>query len=134
MKGALCQRKDVVPDGSGLDVRIANELVERARRDGLSLTGEGGLLTQLTRTVLQAALDAEMAEHLGYDKGGAPEGGAVGNHRNGSSSKTVTTELGSIRLDVPRDRVGTFEPEIVALEPQKTSRGDADEATKRREK
>src|SRR5690606_33180481 len=58
----------VEPDG-GLDVRIARELVEQARADGVSLVGAGGLLQQVTRTVLQTALEAEMAEHLGYERG-----------------------------------------------------------------
>jgi putative transposase len=99
--------------GQGLDVRIANELIEEARRSGISLVGEGGLLAGITKTVLQTALDAEMAEHLGYDKGEAPDGGAGGNHRNGTSAKTVKTEVGDVRIEVPRDRVGSFEPQIV---------------------
>lgn len=53
----------------GLDVRIAQELIEKARADGVSLVGEGGLLQQVTRTVLQSALEAEMADHLGYERG-----------------------------------------------------------------
>lgn len=98
--------------GAGLDVRIASELVERARVEGVSLVGPGGLLAQVTRTVLQAALEAEMADHLGYERGEMPPPGS-GNHRNGSSPKTVRTEVGDVRLDVPRDRDGSFEPAIV---------------------
>ena len=98
--------------GVGLDVQIANELIEKARQQGVSLVGEGGLLAGITKTVLQTALDAEMSEHLGYDKGEAP-GLAEGNCRNGSSSKTVNTEIGPIRIDVPRDRAGQFQPRIV---------------------
>jgi putative transposase len=97
---------------AGLDVRIASELIERAKAEGVSLVGPGGLLSQVTRTVLQAALEAEMADHLGYDRGDAPPPGS-GNHRNGSSAKTVRTEVGDVRLDVPRDRNGSFEPTIV---------------------
>jgi putative transposase len=97
--------------GVGLDVQIANELMEKARQQGVSLVGEGGLLAGITKTVLQTALDTEMSEHLGYDKGEAPEG--VANHRNGTSRKTVNTEVGPIRIDVPRDRAGTFQPQIV---------------------
>jgi transposase-like protein len=98
--------------GAGLDVRIAAELLERARVEGVSLVGPGGLLQQVTRTVLQTALEAEMADHLGYERGEAPPPGA-GNHRNGSSPKTVRTEVGDVRLDVPRDRQGSFAPVIV---------------------
>ncbi len=96
----------------GLDVQIAHDLMEKARQQGVSLVGEGGLLAGITKTVLQTALDTEMAEHLGYDKGEAP-GLADGNCRNGSSPKTVNTEVGSIRINVPRDRAGTFAPQIV---------------------
>jgi putative transposase len=98
--------------GAGLDVRIAQELIERARAEGVSLVGPGGLLGQITRSVLQTALDAEMAEHLGYEKGD-PAGRGQGNHRNGSSPKTVHTEVGPVQVQVPRDRAGGFEPKIV---------------------
>jgi transposase-like protein len=57
-------------------------------------------------------LEAEMADHLGYERGETPPPGS-GNHRNGSSPKTVRTEVGDVRLDVPRDRHGSFEPAIV---------------------
>lgn len=104
-------------DGSrGLDVRIAQELIDQARAAGVSLVGPGGLLSQVTRTVLQSALEAEMTEHLGYEKGdsvGRRSGGGRGNHRNGSSPKTVQTEVGPVQLQVPRDRAGGFEPQIV---------------------
>lgn len=96
----------------GLDVKIAAELLERARAEGVSLVGSGGLLQQVTRAVLQAALEAEMADHLGYERGETPPAGSS-NERNGSSGKTVRTEIGEVRLDVPRDRAGTFEPRIV---------------------
>jgi putative transposase len=100
--------------GSGdLDVQLAHELVERAREQGVSLVGPDGLLAGVTRTVLQTALDAEMTEHLGYEKG-IPAGRGAGNHRNGSSSKTVQTEVGQVPIEVPRDRAGSFEPQIVA--------------------
>lgn len=95
-----------------LEVRIAAELLERAKAEGVSLVGQGGLLSGVTRQVLQAALGAEMAEHLGYERG---EGGArTGlNMRNGTSPKTVRTEVGDIDLKVPRDRDASFEPLIV---------------------
>ena len=99
-------------ESEGLEVRVARELLERAKAEGVSLVGPGGLLAGVTKTVLQAALDAEMADHLGYEKGERPAFPA-GNHRNGTSPKTVLTEVGAIPLEVPRDRNGKFEPAIV---------------------
>ena len=91
----------------------AVELVRRAREQGLSLTGPDGLLKQLTKTVLETALNEEITEHLGYEKHD-PAGTGSGNVRNGSRAKTVLTEAtGQVEIDVPRDRAGTFEPQIV---------------------
>jgi putative transposase len=93
--------------------QVAEELVRRAREQGLSLTGPDGLLKQLTKTVLETALNQEMTEHLGHDKH-APPGNETGNVRNGVRSKTVLTEAtGQVGIDVPRDRAGTFERQIV---------------------
>src|SRR6478752_7758560 len=93
--------------------RAAEEMVARAREQGLSLTGPDGLLKQLTKTVLETALNQEMTEHLGHDKHGPP-GNETGNVRNGIRSKTVLTEgSGQVGIEVPRDRAGTFEPQIV---------------------
>jgi transposase-like protein len=84
-----------------------------ADEQGLSLTGPDGLLKQLTKTVLETALNEELTEHLGYDKHG-PSGSPDGNVRNGSRPKTVLTEnSGHVQIDVPRDRAGTFAPRIV---------------------
>ena len=94
------------------EAKAAEELVRRAWEQGLSLTGPDGLLKQLTKTVLETALEVEMEDHLGYPKH-APEGRDRGNSRNGSRSKTVLTEVGEVELDVPRDRDGSFEPRIV---------------------
>jgi putative transposase len=92
----------------------AAELVRMAKEQGLSLTGPDGLLKQLTKTVLETALNEEMTEHLGYEKHGQPVEGGSGNIRNGSRAKTVLTEAtGHVDIDVPRDRAGTFEPQIV---------------------
>jgi transposase-like protein len=108
--------KDVAPaavsEFSGLDVKIAEELLERARRDGVSLTGPGGLLTQITKTVLETALTAELDEHLGYARGDVASKSGT-NERNGSSPKTVHTDIGDVRIDVPRDRDSSFVPRIV---------------------
>ena len=93
--------------------RAATELVRLAKEQGLSLTGPDGLLKQLTKTVLETALNEELTEHLGYEKRG-PGGAGSGNVRNGTRSKTVLTEAtGHVEIDVPRDRAGTFEPQIV---------------------
>lgn len=92
--------------------QLAQDLVSSASDRGIALTGEGGLLTALTKQVLQSALEAEMVHHLGYDKHN-PSGRGSGNSRNGTTPKTVTTEIGQLSVDVPRDRQGTFEPQIV---------------------
>jgi transposase-like protein len=95
------------------DKQLAEELVERAQRDGVELVGPGGLLAGLTKSVLEASLEAEMSEHLGYDKHD-PAGREKGsNSRNGTRSKEVLTEVGPVEIDVPRDRDGSFEPQIV---------------------
>src|SRR5581483_3426776 len=95
-----------------VDEALAQELVERARSEGVELVGPGGLLSGLTKTVLETALEAELDEHLGYPKH-AVEGRNRGNSRNGTRSKTVLTEVGEVELEVPRDRDGSFEPKIV---------------------
>jgi transposase-like protein len=93
--------------------QAAVELVRLAKEQGLSLTGPDGLLKQLTKTVLETALNEEMTEHLGYEKHDPPGAGG-GNIRNGSRSKTVLTEAsGQVEIEVPRDRAGSFEPQIV---------------------
>ena len=89
------------------------ELVRQARERGLSLTGPDGLLKQLTKTVVETALDEEMTEHLGYEKHD-PAGAGSGNIRNGTRAKSVLTEAtGQVDIEVPRDRASTFEPQIV---------------------
>ena len=98
--------------GAAAEETLAQELVERARSEGVELVGPGGLLTDLTKTVLETALEAEMEEHLGYPKH-AVEGRDKGNSRNGVRSKTVLTEVGEVEIEVPRDRDGSFDPKIV---------------------
>jgi putative transposase len=91
--------------------QAAVELVRLAKEQGLSLTGPDGLLKQFTKTVVETALSEEMTEHLGHEKHGQP---LADNVRNGTRSKTVLTEAsGQVEIDVPRDRAGTFEPQIV---------------------
>ena len=92
--------------------QLAQELVDAARAEGVELVGPGGLLTGLTKTVLETALEAELSEHLGYDKHEV-EGRDGGNSRNGTRTKTVLTEIGPVQIEVPRDRDASFEPVIV---------------------
>jgi len=107
-----------VPDDDRPDVAgaapdlsaLAEQLVAASRRQGVDLTGPGGLLTGLTKQVLETALDVELADHLGHDRG---ERSGSGNVRNGSSAKTVRTDVGEVRLSVPRDRAGSFSPVVV---------------------
>ncbi|MGN6609941.1 MAG: IS256 family transposase [Jatrophihabitans sp.] len=95
------------------EAQAAAELVRLAKEQGLSLTGPDGLLKQLTKTVLETSLNEEMTEHLGYEKHD-PAGAGTGNIRNGTRAKTVLTEAsGHVEIEVPRDRAGTFEPQIV---------------------
>ncbi|MBE7187796.1 IS256 family transposase [Jatrophihabitans endophyticus] len=100
-------------DEQSAEQQAAVELVRLAKEQGLSLTGPDGLLKQLTKTVLETSLNEEMTEHLGYEKHD-PAGAGTSNIRNGTRSKTVLTEhSGPVEIDVPRDRQGTFEPQIV---------------------
>src|SRR5512142_412860 len=92
----------------------AAAMVAGARARGLELTGPGGLLKLFTKNVLETALNEEITEHLGYDKNRAEPGRESVNVRNGSRTKTVISDaVGEVRIDVPRDREGTFEPRIV---------------------
>lgn len=95
-----------------VDDQLIEELVGRAQAEGLQLTGEGGLLQQLAKRLLESALEGEITDHLGYDKHD-PAGKNGGNSRNGKRSKTVLTDVGPVEITVPRDRDGSFEPEIV---------------------
>ena len=101
-----------VATDSGLDDDRIGELVDRARAEGVSLTGPGGLLGELTKRVLESALEGEMEDHLGYARHDSAGRGS-GNSRNGSRAKTVITEAGPVEVEVPRDRNSSFEPQIV---------------------
>lgn len=92
---------------------MARQLVARAREEGMEVTGRSGILQQMMKAVLEAALAEELTEHLGYEHGDQAGRGS-GNSRNGSTGKTLLTESGPVELDTPRDRAGTFEPMIVA--------------------
>lgn len=95
-----------------LDEQLAKQLVEHAKAQGTGLVGPDGLLGKLTKLVFETGLEAEMSEHLGYEPHEAVGRGS-GNSRNGTRAKTVTTEVGPVRLEVPRDRNSTFEPRLV---------------------
>jgi putative transposase len=90
--------------------KLAQRLLEQSKEQGVGLIGPGGLLSGLTKTMLETALEAELAEHLGHEHGDTPLGS---NMRNGGRAKTVLTEIGPVQIEVPRDRDGSFEPVIV---------------------
>jgi putative transposase len=95
-----------------VDRQMVAELVKRARADGVAMDGEDGLLAQLTKIVLESSLQGEMDAHLGYAKHD-PAGRDSGNSRNGTRAKTVLTTAGPVEVEVPRDRDGSFEPQMV---------------------
>jgi putative transposase len=104
-------------DGSGpgrdaLPPELIDELMAKVRTDGIQLLGDGGLIAEFSKRILERALDEELTDELGYERGD-PAGRGSGNSRNGTTPKTVITEIGSVDLDVPRDRAGVFEPKIV---------------------
>ncbi|MGH3575671.1 MAG: IS256 family transposase, partial [Pseudonocardiaceae bacterium] len=106
--------------GDGLDEALVRQLTQRARAEGLKLTGEGGLLARLTKVVVESALEGEMDDLLGYGKHD-PAGRNGGNSRNGTRSKTLVTEGGPVEIEVPRDRDSSFEPVIVGKRQRRLS-------------
>ena len=97
------------------EARIDNELIDKLLKEYRKpedLIGENGLLKQLTKQLLERAMAAEMTEHVGYEKHDAV-GNNSGNSRNGKSGKTIKGSFGTMALEVPRDRNGTFEPQII---------------------
>ena len=97
--------KALLPD------ELIDELLAGARTEE-EIAGSGGLLSQLTKRLVERAMEVELTDHLGYEPHEEPPGG-TGNARNGSTPKTLITESGEVRIDTPRDRAGTFEPQIV---------------------
>ncbi|WBB97225.1 IS256 family transposase [Solwaraspora sp. WMMA2080] len=95
-----------------IDKQALDALLAQVKGDGLRLTGPGGFLSELVRAVLERGLRAELTEHLGYARRDA-SGNGSGNSRNGSTAKTVQTEIGPVDVKVPRDRAGTFTPMLV---------------------
>lgn len=95
--------------------KFSKELLDELLAGGHSpedILGPGGLLKQLTAALVNRVMEAEVSEHLGYERGEAPPAEQP-NRRNGSSSKTVRTEQGPMQIQVPRDREGTFEPQLI---------------------
>src|SRR5215831_6431186 len=102
-----------IPDGlrDRLSDEVIDELLAGARTEE-EIVGPGGVLAQLTKRLVERALQAELSEHLGYEPHREPPGG-VGNTRNGSTAKTLATEHGPVEIRTPRDRKGSFEPQLV---------------------
>ncbi|MFZ2480489.1 MAG: transposase, partial [Propioniciclava sp.] len=95
-----------------LDAGLLDDLMGRIDDGDLQLTGDGGFIPEMIKAVLERGLGAELTSHLGYRKGD-PAGRVLPNSRNGTTPKTVHSEVGSIPLDIPRDRNSTFEPRLV---------------------
>ena len=101
------QLRELMADEAWLD-----ELIDSAQQGRVQLTGQGGFLPELIKAVLERGLAAELTGHLGYEQGD-PAGRGSPNSRNGFTPKKVSTEIGPVPLDVPRDRAGSFEPRLV---------------------
>ena len=94
--------------------RIPDELIDQllaGYEKPEDLTSETGILKHSTARLIERAMEAEMTNHLGYEKH-SPEGRGVPNSRNGTRPKTLTTDQGELEIDVPRNREGTFEPQL----------------------
>src|SRR6266498_4145079 len=95
--------------------RLADEVIDEllaGARTEEEIVGPGGVLAQLTKRLVERAMSAQLTEHLGYEPHQEPPGG-TGNTRNGSTAKTLATEHGPVRIETPRDRKGSFEPQII---------------------
>jgi transposase-like protein len=110
----VARRRDGDPPRSVplVDEDLADQLLGKAQAEGAELLGPDGPLFQVTKAVLGRALAEEMTGHLGYDRHD-PAGRGSGNRRNRATGKTVLTDIGAMDLAVPRDRNGSFEPQIV---------------------
>src|SRR5262245_46111846 len=95
--------------------RLSDEVIDQllaGARTEEEIVGSGGVLAQLTKRLVERALQAELTEHLGYEPHREPPGG-VGNTRNGLTGKTLATEHGPVEIKTPRDRKGSFQPQLV---------------------
>ncbi len=101
--------------GMPSEKRISNELLDELLAGASTeeeIAGPGGLLAELTKRLVERAMELELTDHVGYEPHQEPPGGA-GNTRNGTSPKTLICEHGKVPIDAPRDRDGSFEPKIV---------------------
>jgi putative transposase len=107
-------REEVTSSGppAQIPAEIVDQLMAKVDAEDLELLGPDGVLATLTKSILERALDEELTADLGYERGD-PAGRGSGNSRNGTSPKTVLTDIGAVDLDIPRDRNGTFEPHLV---------------------
>jgi putative transposase len=116
---------DTAPDHAGV---VPDELIDAvmnsADAGGLELLGEGGVIAELTKRILERGLNEELTAHLGYEAGDSAGRGS-GNNRNGTSAKKVLTEIGAVDLDVPRDRNGSFEPQLVPTHTRRLEQFDS---------
>lgn len=101
-----------VDAGAAVTDEVIDAVMANVDAGGLELLGPDGVLAELTKRILERGLAEELSEHLGYDPGD-PTGRGSGNNRNGTSAKRVLTEIGAVDLDIPRDRLGTFDPKLV---------------------
>ena len=115
--GAARPFEDQLPDQvrDRLADEVIDELLAGARTEE-EIVGPGGVLAQLTKRLVERAMAAELTEYLGYAPHQEPPGGS-GNTRNGSTAKTLATGHGPVRIETPRDRQGTFEPQIARNHP-----------------
>ena len=99
------------PDGERIPDEVIDELLAGASTEE-EIAGPGGLLAELTKRLIERAMEVELTDHVGYEPHCEPPGGA-GNTRNGTTPKMLITEHGKVGIDAPRDRDGSFEPKIV---------------------
>jgi putative transposase len=100
-----------MPDGREISDELLDELLAGASTEQ-ELAGPGGVLANLTKRLVERAMEVELTDHVGYEPHHEPPGGAE-NQRNGTSPKTLITEHGSVQIDAPRDREASFSPKIV---------------------
>jgi putative transposase len=100
-----------MPSDRRVSDAVIDELLAGASTEE-EIAGPGGLLAELTKRLVERAMEVELTDHLGYEPHCEPPGGA-GNQRNGATPKTLITEHGKVQVDAPRDRDGSFEPKIV---------------------
>jgi len=117
-ESAAARRLAEALDPSAIDALLAD-----TQATGTPIDGVDGLLNQMTKAVLERALQTEMTRHLGYERDD-PAGAGTGNSRNGSSTRTVSTTNGPVTTTVPHDRNGGFEPQIVPRRSRRVGQTD----------